>query len=71
MESKPWGSGGKHKFSNGQVPVLGRQLAMFGSNKISRHRTENLEGRADVEQYWLELDDIQKLIRKLDEEDVG
>lgn len=71
MESKPWGSGGKHKFSNDQVSVQGRQLAMFGSNKISRNRTENLEGRADDEQYWLELGDIHELIRKLDEEDVG
>ena len=71
MECKPCRSGGKHKFSNDQIPVQGQRLGMFGSNKISRHRTESLEGRADDEQYWLELGASLELIRMLDEEDVG
>ena len=54
-----------------EVFVLGHRLAKFASSKFSGLRAGKLEESPDVEQYWLELDDIHELIRKLDEEDAG
>lgn len=70
-QGKSCWSGDKHSFSDEQVSVQGQRLAMFGSSKFSQYRIEKLERRADDEQYWLELDDIHELIRKLDAEDAG
>jgi hypothetical protein len=44
---------------------------MFASSKFSRLKAEKPDENSDAEQYWLELDDIHELIRKLDEEDAG
>lgn len=71
MKRKPCRSGGKHECSNIQVSAQVKQLAMFGSNKIFRLRTEDSQERDEDSQYWLELDDIHELIRKLNEEDAG
>ena len=49
----------------------GHRLAMFAGSKFSQLGTDKPEESSDAEQYWLELDDIHKLIRKLDEEDAG
>lgn len=68
---KPCWSGEKYSFSDEQVSVRRQRLALYGSSKFSQHSIEKLERRADDEQYWLELDDIHELIRKLDAEDAG
>lgn len=58
-------------FSDERISVREYRRAMIPSRKFSRFGTGKLEGRVDTEQYWLELDDIHELIRKLDEEDAG
>lgn len=61
----------QHGFDGERVSEQGHRLTMLAGSKFARLSTEKPEESSDAERYWLELDDIHELIRKLDEEDAG
>ena len=60
----------QHGFGGERVSGRGHRLAMFVGSKFSQLGADKPEESSDAKRYWLELEDIHELIRKLDEEDV-